>query len=166
MTTKQSKQSQSRTIKSLSDLITQTEELLSKANRTIKIYTYNLDPRILNSRKIEETILQFIRTSRFVRVELLIHHESTLQRVDHRLVRLAQNFSSFITIRLIPRDYHENPFAFYLIDDRYMLYRNQYTRFEAEIQELPNSQLKQKTKYFDEIWQKSSPAVHLRALII
>ena len=151
-------------IDTLSQLVEQTEQLLTTAKKKVQIYTRDLDPRILNSRTIEAILSKFVRSSRFARVEILIVDEKNLQGVDHRLVSLAQAFSSYISIRLIPKDYHENYFAFYLIDGRKIIYRPLSERFESEYQQVPSSLIKQKTKYFDELWQKASPASALRAL--
>jgi|GEM_PF-2026528 len=151
-------------LSSLGELVAKTSEVLAAAKQTIQIYSRNLDPRILNNRDIEKIVTRFVRSSRFVRVEILITDERNLQGIDHRLVNLAQKYTSFIQIRLIPKDYHENYFGFYLVDGRHLLYRNNVERFESEYHQLPSSLIKQKSKYFDDIWQQSSPASHLRAL--
>lgn len=149
---------------SLADLKTEVLNYFRLAKQKIQVYTKNLDPRLLSNREIEQTISRFIRTSRNVRVELLITEERALQGVDHRLVNLAQRYTSYITIKIIPKDFHENPFAYYLVDGRYMLYRTLADRYECEIHQLPSSKLKQMSKYFDEVWEQSDPAIHLRAL--
>ncbi|TQV84442.1 hypothetical protein [Aliikangiella coralliicola] len=149
---------------SLKALCESTYDYFSTAKQKIQIYTRNLDPRVLNSRELEQSLSRFIRSSRFVKVEILITEERNLQGIDHRLVSLAQKYTSFVSIKVIPKDYHENHFAFYLIDGRTLIYRNVADRYESEIHQLPSSHLKQKTKYFDEVWEKSSPAIHLRAL--
>ena len=151
---------------SLSELRELTHTHFSAAKQKIQIYTRNLDPRILNNRELEQSLTRFVRSSRFARIEILITEERNLQGIDHRLVSLAQKYTSFVAIRVIPKDYHENHFAFYLIDSRLLIYRNNAERYESEIHHLPSSQVKQKTKYFDEVWEKSSPAIHLRALHI
>ena len=151
-------------LQSLQDLRQHAVSIFASAKQKIQVYSRNLDPRILNNRDIEQAITRFVRSSRFVQVELLITDERNLQGVDHRLVSLAQNFTSFIKIRVIPKDYHENYFAYYLIDGRRIIYRNNADRFESEVHQLPSSLIKQKSKYFDEVWQQSSPASHLRAL--
>ena len=151
-------------LSSLTELKAQTADSFAQCRQKLQLYTQNLDPRILNNREIERLVSRFIRSSRFARVELLITDERNLQGVDHRLVSLAQKFTSFIEIRVIPKDFHENYFGFYLIDGRTLIYRNNLERFESEVHQLPSSLIKQKSKYFDEVWQQSAPASHLRAL--
>ncbi|MCW8879119.1 MAG: hypothetical protein OQJ89_06505 [Kangiellaceae bacterium] len=155
-----------RRITSLSEIREEALLMFSAAQRKIQIYTDNLDPRILNTRDVERTLINFVRKSRNVRIEILIIDERNVQSLDHRLVSLAQKYTSFISIKVIPKDYHENHFAFYLIDGRKLIYRTIAERFESEVHQIPSVKLKQMSKYFDEVWEQSSPAIHLRALII
>jgi hypothetical protein len=151
-------------ITSLDELKLESALLFKNAKRKVQIYSHNLDPRILNHPKIESALKDFIRSSRYAKVEILIYDERNMQNVDHRLVRLAQNFTSNVTIKVVPKDYHENHFAFYLVDDRKILYRSSSERFETEYLQVPNSKINEKSHYFSDIWQKSDPASHLRAL--
>ncbi len=151
-------------IDSLTQLITETTQLIDSAKRTIQIYSRGLDPRILNNREIEKQFIRFIKKSRASKIQILIADEQLLRGVDHRIVALAQRFSSYVEIKVIPRDYHDNPFGFYLVDDRSMIYRLNIERYEAEKLIMPNFLIKDKSKLFDTIWQVSTPASFLRAL--
>ena len=151
-------------ISSLTQLKEETCQIFTSAKQRIQIYTHGLDPRILNNRQIEKNILDFVKRSRNSKVQILIYDERLLRGIDHRLVSLAQRFTSFIDIRVVPKDFHENPFSFYLVDNRYMVYRSNVERYEAEKLAMPNFVIKDKSKLFDSIWQSSSPASFLRAL--
>jgi len=153
-----------RSIQSLSQLQSETSQLLENATRTVQIYTRDLDPRILNQRDIEHTLIQFIKNSRSSRIQILVYDENQLRGKDHRLVSLAQRFTSFVEIRLIPKDYHENHFSFYLIDQNELIYRNNFERYQAEYAKLPYFLVKEKSKWFDSVWQMSPQASFLRAL--
>ena len=151
-------------INSLSDLKESTIKLFDRASKSISIYTKDLDPRILNNREVEFAITRFIKNSRYCKVNILIESEQKLIGTDHRIVALAQRFSSYIQIKLIPLDYQDNYFGFYIVDNRSILYRNNIERYEAEQLTLPNSKIIEKSKYFDQIWQAASPASFLRSL--
>lgn len=151
-------------INSLTQLKEETNEILTSAKRSIQIYSCDLDPRILNNRQVENNVLNFVKRSRNSKVQLLIYDECLLRGVDHRLVSLAQKFTSFIDIRIVPKDFHENPFGFYLVDNRQMIYRSNVERYEAEKLAMPNFVIQNKSKLFHTIWQTSSPASFLRAL--
>lgn len=153
-----------RAIESLSEFKQETELLFSQATRIIQIYSKDLDPRVLSNIRLESLILKFIKRSKASKLHILIFDESHLKGVDHRLVNLAQRFTSYLEIRLIPRDYQENYYGYYLVDKKRILHRNNIERYEAEYAQLPSSLVKEKSKWFDEIWQKSSPASFLRAL--
>lgn len=158
------KNNQHKLINSFSELKKTCLELFANANKTVQIYSHHLDPRILNNPQVEQQLIQFIKKSRYCKVQILIYDENNLRGIDHRLVSLAQKFTSYIEIKIIPKDYHENPFAFYLIDQRIMLYRSQSDNYTAELSQMPDFYIKEKTKLFDNIWQISSPASFLRAL--
>ncbi len=151
-------------ISSLQDLKTQTHDLFLSATRTIQIYTHGLDPRILNNRDMEKVLTKFIKKSRSSQLQILIYDEHLLRGIDHRLVALAQRFTSYVQIRMVPRDYHENLFGFYLVDDRRMLHRTNFERYEAERMAMPHFLIREKSKLFNTIWQASPPASFLRAL--
>jgi len=153
-------------IGSLSQLKEETSDIFTSATQSIQIYSHGLDPRILNNRQIEKDILDFVKRSRKSKVQILIYNERFLRGIDHRLVTLAQRFTSFIEIRVVPKDFHENPFGFYLVDNRTMVYRSNVERYEAEKLVMPNFIIKDKSKLFHTIWQSSSPASFLRALHI
>jgi len=151
-------------ISSLSELCQQTRDIFRLAKKKIQLYTHDLDPRVLNHSEIERYLTCFIRSSRNVRVEILIFDEQNLQGTDHRLVRLAQKYTSYVSIRVIPKDLHVYHFTFSLVDERTLIYRNMADRFVSEFHQLPSSKIKQKAKYFNEVWQQSLPAIYLRAL--
>lgn len=153
-------------IDSLTQLKEETCHIFTSARQSIQIYSHGLDPRILNNRQVEKSILDFVKRSRNSKVQILIYDERLLRGIDHRLVSLAQKFTSFIDIRVVAKDFHENPFGFYLVDHRTMVYRSNVERYEAEKLVMPNFVIKDKSKLFHTIWQSSSPASFLRALHI
>jgi len=151
-------------IDSLAQLKQETNELFAYAKQRIQIYSHDLDPRILNNRETEQQLIRFIKKSRSCKVQILIYDEQRLRGIDHRLVALAQRFTSYVEIKVVAKDHHEIPFGFYLADERTMIYRNNVERYEAEKLQMPNFTIKDKSKLFDSIWQASSPASFLRAL--
>ncbi|MDQ7049727.1 MAG: hypothetical protein Q9M92_09360 [Enterobacterales bacterium] len=142
------------------------QQLFANAHKTIQIYTRDCDPRILNQRNIEQSVIDLVKRSRYSRIEILIQTEESLSGIDHRLVSLAQRFTSSIGIKLIPRDYFEEAFAFYLVDSKHILYRQNHQDYHAERRQMPDFLVKEKSRYFDKIWQESSPASFLRALYL
>jgi len=149
---------------SLQQLKEQACNLFINANKRIQIYSHGLDPRILNNREIERHIAAFIKKSRNSELQILIYDENLLRGVDHRLIAIAQQFTSYVQIKVVPKDYQENPFGFYLADDRSMLYRSNCERYEAQFMKMPSFTIKDKSKLFNTIWQASTPASFLRAL--
>jgi len=153
-------------ISSLQQLRQEAYDIFHDADRVIQLYTHNLDPRVLNNREIEKALINFVKKSRASKLQILIYDEELMRGIDHRLVSVAQKFTSTIQIKVVPRDYHENPFGFYVVDSRTMIYRSNVERYEAEKFKMPDFFIKDKTKLFETIWQASAPASFLRALHI
>ncbi len=151
-------------IDSLSQLKQITCDSFSSASRMIQIYSHNLDTRILNNREIEKSLIRLIKRTRAARIQILIYTEQSLIGIDHRLVALAQRFTSYVEIRVVPRDNHENIFGFYMIDRKCLIYRSNVERYDAEKSHLPYSRVKEKSILFDSVWQSSTPASFLRSL--
>lgn len=143
-----------------------TLEMFTAASRVIQLYTYNLDPRILNNRSLERVLVQFIKKNRASKLQVLIYDEQLMQGQDHRVVALAQRFSSYVQVRVVPKDFHENLFSFYLIDNQSILYRSNRERYESDYHQMPSFLVKDKTKLFNDVWQISTPASFLRSLYI
>ncbi len=151
-------------IQNLASLKQATLELFRKSKRLIQIHSFSLDKRILSNREIELSITQLIRSSRKAKVQCLIYDEKELQGFDHRIVSLAQRFTSFIEIKIIPNDYKNTISGFYLVDQQFMLYRSNREKYEAIQFNQRQIEVKDKVKYFEDIWQQSRPASFLRSL--
>ena len=152
------------TIQSFESLKQSTLELFKQSNRIIQIYSFSLDKRILNNREIEQTIIKLLRKSRYAKIQCLIYDERELQSFDHRIVSLAQRFTSFIEVRVIPEDFKNTTVGYYLIDKQFMIYRSNREKYEALLYKQRHIDVKDKMKHFENLWQQSRSASFLRAL--
>jgi len=151
-------------IQSFESLKQATIELFKQSKRLIQIFSFSLDKRILNNREIEQTMTKLLRTSRYAKVQCLIYDEKELQGFDHRIVSLAQRFTSFIEIRVIPDDLKNTIIGYYIIDKQFMIYRSNREKYEARLFKQRQIDVKDKMKHFEDVWQQSRPASFLRAL--
>lgn len=151
-------------IQSFEELKQATLDLFKRSKRIIQIYSFSLDKRILNNREIELTMTKLLRSSRNAKVQCLIYDEKELQGFDHRIISLAQRFSSFIEIRIIPDDFKMTNIGYYLIDRQFMIYRSNRENYEALQFNQRRIEVKDKLKHFEDVWQQSQPASFLRAL--
>ncbi|MEE4246757.1 MAG: hypothetical protein V2I33_15200 [Kangiellaceae bacterium] len=138
--------------------------MMSQAKRQINIFSRDLDPRILNDRSLERALTKFCRRSRFARVKILIHDPKAIQRQDHRLISLAQNLSSYVTIKAVAKDYLELPFTYYTVDDYGLMYRTVHDDYSTKINFYQPLRVKELNKQFEEIWQQSRVASEFRTL--
>ncbi|PHS15664.1 MAG: hypothetical protein COA86_13355 [Kangiella sp.] len=151
-------------IQSFESLKLATLNLFKQSKRLIQIYSFSLDKRILNNREIELTMTKLLRTSRYAKIQCLIYDEKELQGFDHRIVSLAQRFTSFIEIRVIPEDLKNTNAGYYIVDKQFMIYRSNRENYEALLFKQRQIEVKDKIKHFEDVWQQSRPASFLRAL--
>ncbi len=138
--------------------------MFAQAKHRIDILSYDLEPRVLSERNIEQAISQLARRSRYSEIRLLVFDTRQLQSSDHRLVSLSQQLSSFISIRVLAKDFQQIPYGFYLVDDAGVIYRSSHSDYDAKIFFNDKNKVREYRKQFDEMWQQSRVASELRAL--
>jgi hypothetical protein len=138
--------------------------MFSQAKRRVDIFSYDLDPRVLSDRNIELALSNLARRSRYSEIRLLVFETRQLQSYDHRLVSLAQQLSSYISIRVLAKDFQQIPYAFYLVDDHGFIYRPNHSEYHAQVFFKDAHKAAEYRKQFEEMWQQSRIASELRAL--
>ncbi len=139
-------------------------QLCAQSSQQIDVFSYSLDPMVLNHRSIELQMSAFARKNRQSMIRLLIIDPLALQSVNHRLVSLSQNLSSFVSIRVVPDDYKNIPYNYMLFDRYGYIYKSIHTQLEATVCFKDTLKVKELHKEFDEIWQLSRIASEFRAL--
>ncbi|WP_144395557.1 hypothetical protein [Pleionea sediminis] len=140
--------------------------MYSLAKKRIDILTYDLEPRILSEREIEQALKEFIRQSRHTEVRILVFDTTMLQKVDHRLVALAQAFPSYVSIRVLAKDFQQIPYSFHLVDDSGLIYRTNHSELESLVSFNSKLKVREYRKEFNEMWEHSRVASELRSLSI
>ncbi|NVJ62424.1 MAG: hypothetical protein HWE27_18695 [Gammaproteobacteria bacterium] len=138
--------------------------MFAQAKKTIDIFSYDLDPRVLSDREIEQAVLTLVKRSRHSRVRMLVFETTALQGVDHRLISLLQSFSSYITLKVLSKNYQTIPFSFYLVDDAGLIYRSNHNELETQVFFNEKLKVKDYQKQFDEMWEQSRIASEFRTL--
>lgn len=138
--------------------------MFAQAKRRIDILSFDLDPRVLSDRNIEQAVSQLARRSRYSEIRLLVFDTLQLQSSDHRLVSLSQRLSSFISIRVLAKDFQQTPYGLYLVDDAGLIYRSNHSEYQAKVFFNDMNKVKEYRKQFEEMWEQSRLASELRAL--
>lgn len=141
-------------------------ELAKRANRTLSIYTPNLEPQIYDHDSFLEPVKRLVLARSHARLRVLVSDPGRAVRDGNRFFMMARRLTSYIDLRNVASEYRSNPCAFIIADDRTIVYRQQASTWEgvAEMDDL--SVVKRYLAYFDEVWAGSLIQPELRATAV
>ena len=112
-------------------------EIATRANRTLSIYTTDLEP-------------------------LIYDHDLFLEPVK----RLARRLTSYIDLRNVAPEYRDNPCSFIVADDKAIAFRQQASTWDGIVEFNDASVVKRYLAYFDEVWAGSLVQPEMRATAV
>ncbi len=140
--------------------------MLRHSRRTVLITSRDLDPPIYDDGEICTAIKDLIINGSRAKICILLQNSSGLLQREHRLLLLAQQLSSFIEIRR-PRAENANyNHAFFVTDERGVIYRSIADRYEGTVCFNAPGQAADLAHGFDVIWETAEPHPGLRRLHI
>lgn len=140
--------------------------MAAQSRRRIRIFSHDLEPTIYDQPDVLDALSRLARRSRFSRVEILVFDPRPAVRDSHRLIELARRLSSFIELRQVHADYLQDPTSFALFDDSGYVYRPQHAQYQGYGDYHAPHVCLEKHKYFQEVWEKSSPVQEFRRLYL
>jgi hypothetical protein len=141
-------------------------EITSRANRTLSIYTPNLEPLLYDQDCFLEPLKRLVLARSHARLRVLISDPARVAREGNRFMQMARRLTSYIDLRNVPPEFRNNPSAFIIADDRAIAYRQQATRWEGLVEFNDQQIVKRYLAYFDEVWAVSLIQPELRATAI
>ena len=139
-------------------------QLTQQARRSVDIVSRHLDPSLFNAAEFADAIRKVIVDTRRAQVRILVLDPAPLAGQNHRLVELARQLSSFITLRTPPAEYKDLNEAWLVADNTGYLYRRFSDRYEATANFADRRQSNHLTTRFEEIWQRAESISSLRRL--
>ena len=137
-----------------------------QTQRTLDFSTRHLEPALLDDAAYVEMVRQLVLRSSRTQIRLLVLDPAPLAARGHRLLELAYQLSSFISIRTPGqrhKDYDESTF----IADRVgFIHRPLGDRPKGLADFNAPSHGAYFTQRFDEIWAYATPSAHLRKLVL
>lgn len=97
--------------------------LLQQAQRSLCLYTPDLEPWIYHHSAIQEACKQFLLANPKNRLRILLRDSSRAVKEGHRLLSLARKLSSNCQIRKLHPDYPNEEVSFLLVDNCGLLVR-------------------------------------------
>lgn len=153
-----------RVLKSLADNRDASVAVAAVAKRELALFSRDLEP-LLYDRQEFITVVQALATrSRMSRIRMACIDPGASVRAGHRIIALAQRFSSYIEVRRASRDHENLKDTFLVADDTALLYRPLCTRYEGYADLHAPMEARERLRPFEEIWQQAEPDPEFRRL--
>lgn len=141
-------------------------EIATRANRTLSIYTPDLEPLIYDHDLFLEPVKRLVLARSHARLRVLISNPSRVSRESNRFMMMARRLTSYIDLRNVTPEYRENPLSFIVADDKLIAYRPQSSTWEGVIEFDNVAMVKRHLAYFDEVWASSQIQPEMRATAV
>ena len=148
--------------KEISDAVIQATE---NTLRTIKIFTPDLDAEIYNNDDFRKQLLTFTQGNRHAQIQILVDDISTALQSGHKLIGLAQQLSSIVTIKDTPADYQGTHISFILFDQAGFIFKPDSTSHSAISSSCKNRSNKLH-EFFTSFWEQAEQNSHTKRLSI
>lgn len=141
-------------------------EIATRANRTLSIYTPDLEPLIYDHDLFLEPVKRLVLARSHARLRVLISNPSRVSREGNRFMMMARRLTSYIDLRNVAPEYRNNPCSFIVADDKLIAFRPQSTAWEGAIEFADIAIVKRHLAFFDEVWAGSLIQPEMRATAV
>jgi len=133
--------------------------------RTIKIFTHDLEPEIYNNDEFRKSLLGFTRGNRHAKIQILAKDLTNALHNGHKLINLAQQLTSVVTIKDIPEEHHQINSSFILFDQSRFIYKPDNNSHKAISSNCKNRS-DRLNEFFMLIWEHAEKNTQTHSLII
>jgi len=133
--------------------------------RTIKIFTPDLEAEIYNNDELRKQLLIFTQGNRHAKIQILVDDISNALHNGHKLIGLAQQLSSIVTIEDTPAEYLSTHISFVLFDQAEFIYKPDNTSHSAISSNCKNRSNKL-YEFFTSVWDQAEQNSHTKRLRI
>ena len=141
-------------------------EIATRANRTLSIYTTDLEPLIYDHDLFLEPVKRLVLARSHARLRVLISNPGRVSREGNRFMMMARRLTSYIDLRNVAPEYRDNPCSFIVADDKAIAFRQQASTWDGIVEFNDASVVKRYLAYFDEVWAGSLVQPEMRATAV
>lgn len=142
-------------------------DMFRQSRTIVQIFSRDLEPHIFRYQAIYQPLATMISQNQRAKIEILIQDVDAVVKVDHALVELMRNMSSFVEIKKTSLEYKQYEHNFVLIDDcAYYYHRHPQDSSEFEICYNNRSKVRKFSNQFKIMWDKGIRATELLRLYI
>jgi hypothetical protein len=149
---------------SVEDVRAAVVEVTRLANRTLSIFTHDLEPQIYDHDDFLETLKKFILARSFARVRVLIVEPQSVIKTGSRFVTMGRRLNSYIEFRDVKPEYRTHSEAFFIADEHAVVYRARAESWEGMSDTYEPAVARIYLSTFDHIWNACEIEPELRQL--
>ncbi len=140
--------------------------LMQQAQRTLYLYTPDLEPWLYHHSSIQEACTQLLLGNPRNRLMILVRDSTRAVKEGHRLLNLSRRLSSYCQIRRINPDYPSEEHAFLLADDCGLLLRPEPGDYAGYVYYNNPGRTRQLLEQFEQTWNTSLLDSNLRSFLL
>jgi len=140
--------------------------LIGQAQRSLTLYSPDLEPLLYNHSSIQQACVRFLLAHPRNRLRALLKDSSRAVKQGHRLLTLARRLSSNMQIHKLHPDYPAQTCAFLVIDGCGVLVRPEPEQFIGYALYRDPGRARQLQRQFDTAWDHSVSDPDLRSFLL
>jgi hypothetical protein len=141
-------------------------ETVRLANRSLSIFTHDLEPEIYDHDDFLETVKRFILARTFARVRVLIVDPNRVIKTGSRFVTMGRRLNSYIEFRDLKPPLRDHSEAFCIADEHALVYRARAESWEGMSDTYEPAVARIYLNKFDALWNTCEIEPELRLLQI
>ncbi|UVE16087.1 histone acetyltransferase HPA2 [Pseudomonas sp. LS44] len=140
--------------------------LLQQAQRSICIYSQDLEPWLYNHSSVQEACTRLLLSSPKSQIRILLRDITRATKEGHRLLNLSHRLPSNLQIRKINPDHPSDAAAFLLADRHGLLLRPEPANLAGYALYNDAGRVRQRQAQFDQAWDLSITDPDLRSFLL
>ncbi|HSN17485.1 MAG TPA: hypothetical protein VLV87_04685 [Gammaproteobacteria bacterium] len=134
------------------------------AARELALFSRDLEPLLYDKDEFVRVVQALATRSRMSRVRIVCIDPGASVRAGHRLIAVAQRFSSYVEVRRAAKDHSQLAETFLVADEEAVLFRPIASRYEGYSDLHAPLEARKFLKQFAEIWEIAEPDPEFRRL--
>jgi hypothetical protein len=134
------------------------------AKRELALFSHDLEPMLYDKDDFIKTVQALATRSRMSRIRIVCIDPGVSVRTGHRLISLAQRFSSSVEVRRASKDHSQLAETFLVADEEAVLFRPIASRYEGYADTHAPLEARKFLRQFDGIWEIAEPDPEFRRL--
>lgn len=151
-------------LQTLADNLAGAVAVAAVAKRELVLFSHDLEPLLYDKEDFLKVVQALATRSRMSRIRIVCKDPGPSIRAGHRLIAMAQRFSSYMEVRRASKDHEQLTETFLVADEEAVLYRTVATGYEGFADTHSPMEARRFLRQFTDIWEKAEPDPEFRRL--